>query len=78
MESITRCNKGARLNMLMALVLFLGKVQRDRTVSFAVDKLLHFGVWTVLNFIWCAFCHNRAMAEHDHPRGDAKGASHIV
>jgi len=44
MESITRCNKRARLNMLMALVLFLGKVQRDRAVSFAVDKLLHFWI----------------------------------
>ena len=78
MKSTARRDTWPRFNMLMFLVLFLRKIQRHGAVSFAVDKLLHFGIGVVPNFIWCALRNNTAVAEHDHARRDTKGAGHIV
>src|SRR6266403_4186205 len=78
MKTEACAEKRARSDMLMILMVFLGKVQRNRTVSLAVNELLHFRVWAVLDFVRSTLGHDAAVAKHDHASRDAEGAGHVV
>src|SRR5260370_38735545 len=78
MKAIPRERKRPGLNTLMMLVLILREVQRDRSVCFAVYKLVHLRVTARANFFGRALGDDRAVTEHDHPRGDAKCTRHVV
>ena len=77
-KAIPRARERPRLHMLMMLVLILRKIQRDRPVCFAVDKLLHLRVSARANFFGRALRNDRAVTKHDHARGDAKCTRHVV
>jgi len=78
MKAKSRVHERPRLHMLMMLVLILRKIQRDRPVCFAVDKLLHLRVNARANFFGCALRDDRTVTEHDHARRNAKSTRHIV
>ena len=78
MKAIPRERERPGLNALMILMLILREVQRDRSVCFPVYKLVHLRISARANFFRRALRNDRAVTEHDHPRGDAKCARHIV
>src|SRR6266481_8789248 len=78
MKAIPRERERPRLNALMILVLILREVQRDRSVCFAVYKLVHLRISARANFFGRALRDNRTVTEHYHARGDAKCTRHIV
>ena len=78
MKSMTRADKGARFYMLMMFMFLLRKIQRDRTVGFAINKLLHFGIGAGANFIRRALRDNRTVSKHDHSGGDSKCTGHVM
>src|SRR5262245_21547276 len=62
----------------MMLMFFLRKIQWNRSVGFAIDKLLDFGIRATADFVRRAFRDNRAMTKHDHAGCDPKCARHVV
>src|SRR5215467_8770463 len=78
MKAEPRGPKWARPYQLVILMLFLRKIQRNRTVSFAFNKLLHFRIRTCADLVRRALGDDVAVAKHDHSRRDTKSAGHIM
>ena len=62
METVAGSDERARLDILMMLMLFLRKIQRDWPVGLAVDELLHFGIVAGADFIGRALRDDRPVA----------------
>jgi hypothetical protein len=77
-KSVARGEEWTGLYVPMMFVLILRKIQGYRTISFAVDKLLHFRIGACADFVWGTLRDNVAVSEHNHPRGDAKCTRHVV
>jgi len=78
MKSSARGDTWSRLNVRMVFVFFLEEVQGYWAVGFAFDELLHLGIGAVSDFIGRSLGDNAAASKHNHPRGDAKSARHVV
>ncbi len=78
MKAMPRSCEGPGLNALMLLVFILREVQRNGSVRFAINELVDFRISAGANLFGRALGHDRAVTKHDHPRGDAKSAGHIV
>ena len=78
MKSVARAKKRTRFNVRMVFVLFLREIQWYRAVGFAVNKLMHLGIWAGADFIRRTLCDNPVASKHNHPGRDAKSARHIV